>query len=155
MFNRKTVNIVLILLFGLSFTFLPDDAHAFVDCCPMGCSSYYSQPPSTGSCAMNCCSSLRKSSCKFEECLDLDLPEAVMLTAGMRDHTFPKIQFFSKDDAADDPPYVSIEQRRFSSPRAISTPLYIMNLSILCWSFPFWDADPQCQRLRGVWTQIF
>ena len=132
MFNRKTVNIVLILLFGLSFTFLPDDAHAFVDCCPMGCSSYYSQPPSTGSCAMNCCSSLRKSSCKFEECLDLDLPEAMISTAGMRDHTFPKIQFFSKDDAADYPPYVSIEQRRFSSPRAISTPLYIMNLSILC-----------------------
>ena len=136
MFNRKTVNIVLILIFGLSFTFLPDDAHAFFDCCPMGCSSYYSQnlrqPLSTGSCAMNCCSGLRKPSCRFEECLDIDLPDAVISTTGMRDHTFPKIQFFSKDDAADNPPYVSIEQRRFSSSKAIFIPLYIKNLSLLC-----------------------
>jgi len=136
MFNRKTVNIVLILLFGLSFSFLPDDAHAFGDCCATGCSSYYFQnlkePHSTGSCAMNCCSSSRKSSCQFEECLDLDLPDAVMLTAGMRDHTFSKIQFFSKDGASDYPLYVSIEYRRFSSPRALSTPIYLKNLSLLC-----------------------
>ena len=136
MFNRKTINIVLILLFSLSFTFLPDDAHAFVDCCPMGCSSYYfqnlKQPLSTGSCAMNCCSGLRKSSCKFEECLDLDLPEAMISTTGMRDHTFPKIQFLSKDDAADYPLYVGIEHRYFAPPKAISIPLYLKNLSLLC-----------------------
>lgn len=132
MFNRKTANMVLILLFNLSVTFLPDDAHAFVDCGATGCSSYYfqnlRQPLSTGSCAMNCCSSLRKSSCKFEECLDLDLPEAMISTTGMRDQTFPKTQFFSKNDAADHPLYVSIEQRRLFS----STPLYIKNLSLLC-----------------------
>ena len=81
---------------------------------------------------MNCCSSSRKSSCQFEECLDLDLPDAVMLTAGMRDHTFSKIQFFSKDGASDYPLYVSIEYRRFSSPRALSTPIYLKNLSLLC-----------------------
>ncbi len=137
MVNRKTVNIVLILLFSLSFTFLPDDAHAFVDCCATGCSGYYSQDPrqplSTGSCAMNCCVSLQKSSCESEECIDFDLPEAMMPIAGMRDQTFPKIQFFSKDGAADYPLlYVGIEQRRFSSPRAISTPLYIKNSSLLC-----------------------
>ena len=115
MFNRKTVNIVLILLFSLSVISLSDDAHAFADCC-----------------AMNCCSGLIKSSCGFEECLDIDLPEAMISTAGMRDHTFSKILFFSKDDAADYPLYVSIEYRRFSSPRAISTPIYLKNLSILC-----------------------
>ena len=137
MFNRKTVNIVLILLFSLSFSFLPDDAHAFVDCCPTDCSSYYfqnlRQPLSTGSCGINCCSSQQKSSCNFEECLDLNLPEAMIPIAGMRDQTIPQIQFFSKDGAADYPLlYVGIEQRRFSSPRAISTPLYIKNRSLLC-----------------------
>jgi hypothetical protein len=136
MFNRKTANIALILIFSMSFTFLPDDAHAFVDCCPTDCSSYYyqnlKQPLSTGSCAMNCCSSLGKSSCKFEGCLDLDLPEAMISTAGMRDHTFPKIQFFSKDVAADYLPYVGIEQRRFSSSKEVSTPIYLKTLSLLC-----------------------
>ncbi len=137
MFNRKTANMVLILLFSLSVTFLPNDAHAFVDCGATGCSSYYfqnlRQPLSTGSCAMNCCASSKKSSCEFEECLDLDLPEAMISTTGMRDHTFPKIRFFPKDDAFGYPPYVGIEQRYFAPPRAISTtPLYLKTLSILC-----------------------
>ena len=136
MFNRKTANIVLILLFCLSVNSLSDDAHAFVDCCPMGCTNHYiqdlRQPLSTDSCKMNCCSGLRKSSCKFEECLDIDLPDAMITTVGMRDHTIPKIQVFSKNDAVDYPPYMSIEQRRFSLSKEVSTPLYLKTLSLLC-----------------------
>ena len=135
MFNRKTANIVLILLFSLSFTFLPDNVHALGDCSSIGHLSYsyqnLKQPIPTGSCAVNCCSGFNQSSCDFEACIDLDLPDTMVATAGMRNHSFTKVRLFSRDGIADDPFYPSLEQRCFSSLKEVSTPLYIKNLTLL------------------------
>jgi len=74
----------------------------------------------------------QKSSCNLEGCLNLNLPDTIMSSAGLRNQTFAKIMIFSKDRDFGYPAYLSIQQRHFTSPKPKSTPIYLKTLSLLC-----------------------
>jgi len=134
-FSRKILNILLIVFFNLSLTFLTKQVHAISDCCKAGCSTCYSRNlqrvPPTRPCTIGCWFPSGKSSCNFKECLNFSLQDTLITTVDIRDNNYLRIMILGKDNGSDYSTNVNPERWYLAFTRAESTPVYLRNLSFL------------------------